>query len=289
MILIILAAGLGLQFIVVVLLFRRLRRNLSRQLRDMRAERNSEKILRALQEAPVQHPAMQAANWFGPNPEPVGDPQPVRRKKHLGLYLGGGLAAMSVTVSQVMRETWKSHPVQLVGAVAGAAAAAATVAALLTYTPWRDDSRPPSSAPTAAPSINPPPEDLQPPSIRPSETPSRSPSVSPSASPPGTVPDSPALNPSGPASTAGPSGSTIGGQESAEPGPRPPSSTPPEGATAGPGPSGDDTPPPPGTTPPLPPPVPPAVPVPTQSPDGPCVGVTAVAVAGVVACLLGGG
>lgn len=281
----ILAAGLGLQFIVVVLLFRRLRQNLNRQLRDMRAERNSEQILRALQGAPeAQHQAVWAANGIHPEPALSGVAHPVRRKKHLGLYLGGGLAAMTVTVSQAMRETWKSHPLHLAGTVVGMAAVTTVTMVLLTYQPWQDgDQRPPSSAPTAAPSFIPPPTGTRTPSPSPSQETGASPSPSPSS----TVPASSAL-PMSESTEADPSAETdpSGKHTPTTPGPQPPDHPPASGTAPGPSPSGDDAPPPPNTT---PSPSPPAEPEPTQDSSGPCVGLTVMPVVSAVTCLLGGG
>lgn len=154
MIWIILAAGLGLQLIIVTLLFRRLRGDLNRQLRDLRAERNSEWILRALKEAPEsRQQAVQAANGSGLDLEPPrGVPQPVHRKKHLGLFIGGAVVALVVTLGQTMRDLWQLRRGQVIGAVAGVATASTTAVALLAYGPWEDDSHsPPSSAPTAEP------------------------------------------------------------------------------------------------------------------------------------------
>jgi hypothetical protein len=155
MVWIILAAGLGANFIVVTLLFRRLRGDLNRQLRDIRAERNSEWILHALKDVPEEYEqAAQAANGGGFELPPVAL-RPVRRKKHLGLYLGGGLAALGVMLGQGVREAWRAYRGHLVGTVAGATAAATTTVTLMTVTPWQDDAsrHPPPSIPTAAPTV----------------------------------------------------------------------------------------------------------------------------------------
>jgi len=156
MIWIILAAGLGANLMAVALLFRRLRRDLNRQLRDMRAERNSEWILHALkEEAPERgQRAVRAVNGSGL--EPV-YPPPVRRKKHLGLYIGGAVAALVVTLDEGLHEVWRSYRTQLAVAVIGAAAT--TTVTLLPVTPGRGDAvpRPPASTMTA------PPADIAPP------------------------------------------------------------------------------------------------------------------------------
>lgn len=149
MIWIILAAGLGVNLMAVALLFRRLRRDLNRQLRDMRAERNSEWILHALKEeaSEPRQRAVRAVNGSGL--EPV-YPPPVRRKKHLGLYIGGAVAALVVTLGEGMHAVWQSHRTQLAVAVIGAAAT--TTVTLLPVTPRHGDAVPrPPSFTTAAP------------------------------------------------------------------------------------------------------------------------------------------
>lgn len=144
MIWIILAAGLGVaNFIAFALLFRRLRGDLNRQLSDMRAERNSEWILRALKEAPLEQSAAMAANGRGTEVPPEG-PQPVRRKRHLGLYVGGGLAALLAALGQRV----KKRPGQAVAAATGVTAAAATVMLAVVWS--SDTGHPPSSAPPTA-------------------------------------------------------------------------------------------------------------------------------------------
>lgn len=278
---IILAAWLGANILVVTLLFRRLRGDLNRQLRDIRAEHNSETILRALKDAPEERQqAAQAAN--GEVYEPPTGPSPVRRKKHLGLYIGGGLAALGVTVSHVAREAWQSHRAQLVASVIGATAAASTTVTLLTLTPWQDstDNHPPSSAPTAVPTVTLPPGYTQPPpsgttpSATPSPTasgpePSTSPTPSASASPTATPSLVPVLDEPKPTVTPSPS------EETPPPGSEPPPTTPePE---------------------PTPPAEPPPAEPPAEEPANPpatsalCAGLAVTPLFSIEACLLGGG
>lgn len=128
MVYIILAAGLSTNFIVFALLFRRARR-LSRQLRDIRAERNSEWILHALQDVQPERedPTAQAA---GGTYQPPAGLQPVRRKRHLGLYIGG-LSGIAATVAETTRHAWQTHRGQLVAGAAAAILAAATAAVLI--------------------------------------------------------------------------------------------------------------------------------------------------------------
>lgn len=281
---IVLAAGLGANCIVLALLFRRLRADLNRQLRDVRAERNSEWILHALQASPepTEQQAMQAANGSGLEPEPRSGPQPVRRKKHLGLYIGGGLAALGVTLVQVAREAWQSHRGQLVAAAAATAAAATATVLLLAYAPWRDDDgrRPPSSAPTAgpAPSYTQPPPSAPTPSASPSPPGSASqPSESARPTPDGPTPGSPTATappvptPDGPEPTATPSQP----EETQPPGSNPPPARP------------EPEPTPPAEPPPGSPPA--EEPTSTPVPSAPCAGL-AVRVLIIEACLpLGGG
>lgn len=192
MIWIILAAGLGANILVATLLFRRLREDLNRQLRDMRAEHNSEWILRALKDAPEERErAAQAANGRPSELPPMG-PQPVRRKRHLGLFIGGAAAAL-ITISTAAREIWRNHSGQLV-AGATAAAVTATALTLIIFNPWTDDAdhEPPSSAPTAGPTDTLPPGYTQPPGSSPAPGPSSTATGSqPSGSPAGLTPTSP--------------------------------------------------------------------------------------------------
>lgn len=276
---IVLAAGLGTaNFIAIALLFRRMRNNLNRQLSNMRAERNSEWILRALQAAPEQR-AAQAANGRGFEPPPTG-PEPVRRKKHLGLFLGGGLAAAFAALSQTARQAARTHPVALGLAAAGVAAAATVVA----VAPWQNDaSRSPSSAPTATITTSPP-EPASPTATPTNLAPTGSPSaptgppratVSPPAPPAPAVPGSspgvlvPIVRTTRPASSPG-------GTPTGRPAPQPPD-------RGGAGPTATITPP--------PSPSPSATPTATYAPAvrGVCLGVHLDPLLRVRLCPLGGG
>lgn len=160
MIYVILAAGLGVaQFIAYALLFRRARQ-LARQLSDMRAERNSEWILHALRDVPEEQ-ALQAVpgTWL---PAATGQ-QPVRRKRHLGLYLGGGLAALWGAFGQTTRAAWQRNRGQILSGVVGATVAS-TAAAALVFSPWPNGSnhRAPSSAPPVTATVTSPPGNTPP-------------------------------------------------------------------------------------------------------------------------------
>ncbi|MET9158227.1 hypothetical protein ABZX56_10905 [Streptomyces parvulus] len=111
-------------------------------------------------------------------------PEPDRRKRHLGLYIGGAAAAV-VTVKAAVREMVTHHRMQFAGALAGAAATAATVT-MVTVQPWTHDSG--YEAPRAEPRSSAPPTH-GPPGPGPSRPPgTRHPSsiAPPTEGPPGT-------------------------------------------------------------------------------------------------------
>jgi hypothetical protein len=290
---IVLAAGLGVaNFIAVALLFRRLRGDLNRQLRDMRAERNSELILHALRAVPEeQEQAAQVANGSGEIEPSPGGPQPVRRKRHLGLFIGGGIAALVVTLSQVLREAWQTRRGQMVGTAVGVAAAAATTVALLAYQPWEDGDghSPPSSAPTAVPPAPLPPGYTQPPPNSPQPS-GATPSVSPTPSRSGPAPDDSATP--GESASTRPPATTSQQVPSVESSGRPAAPPPPPRQ-----PPPDDEPPPvgePPSTAPEPPPATPTTPPSGKQPPPPhapthCPGLVIAPVLSVGLCLLGGG
>ncbi|MEU7403863.1 DUF948 domain-containing protein [Streptomyces sp. NPDC044948] len=102
-------------------------------------------------------PQAVAVNGNDPATHP-GGAHPIRRKRHLGLYLGGVAAAL-VTISGAAREVAAAHRAQVVGAVTGAAVTAATVT-VVTVQPWTDGTHydPPVAGPSVAapPSLSPP-------------------------------------------------------------------------------------------------------------------------------------
>ena len=118
----ILAGALGATALIVYLLFRRLRQ-LSWQLTQLRVERDSERILREI--GIVR--AGSRTGLTGPVEEPV------RRKHHLALNLGGGLTAALLKVR---------HPRHAPAIAAGAAAATIALGAatllLITQAPHSD-------------------------------------------------------------------------------------------------------------------------------------------------------
>ena len=164
---IVLAAGLGVaNFIIVALLFRR-DRQLSRQLSDMRAERNSEWILRALKEAGAPEERAQIApaatgDYYEPS---VAGLKPVRRKKHLILFLGGGSllgggsAAALAALRHAVHRAWQRHPEMVMAGVV-ATAVLATTALILAGARGQDGAAthaPPATTatPTPAPPTRP--------------------------------------------------------------------------------------------------------------------------------------
>ncbi|MET9081375.1 hypothetical protein ABZX77_05640 [Streptomyces sp. NPDC004237] len=118
----ILAGALGAIALIVYLLFRRLRQ-LSWQLTQLRVERDSERILREIG-------IVRSGSRPGVT-EPL--EEPVRRKHHLALYLGGGLTAALMKVR---------HPRHAPAIAAGTAAATIALGAatllLITQVPHSD-------------------------------------------------------------------------------------------------------------------------------------------------------
>lgn len=166
----------------------------------------------------------QAAVVNGHEPDlPPNGPEPVRRKRHLGLYIGGAAAALAA-FSGVVGEIARAHRGQLVGAVTGAAVTATTVS-MVVIQPWSHEAQdsgfefphlsipkvsiPPTYVPPDTLPPEPPPERRQPvPSATASSgspTPSAgTPSASASPAPAGSL--VPATDTSPPAATPTPSG-----------------------------------------------------------------------------------
>lgn len=109
----ILAGALGAIALIVYLLFRRLRQ-LSWQLTQLRVERDSERILREI-----------GIRTGSRHIEAIPTDAPARRKGHLSLYIGGGLASAVMR----LRDTCHAHRPALV--TSGAAATVAIGAAAL--------------------------------------------------------------------------------------------------------------------------------------------------------------
>lgn len=187
-----------------------LRRQITGIDRQLRAQRAHVNILRQLlaedgdTDTGGSSPPPQAAVVNGNDPAAGHGPEvrpPARRKRHLGLYLGGVAAALAA-ISGVVREIATAHRAQIVGAVTGAAMTAATVT-VVTVQPWTDGipQPPPAAAPSVSapstlaqhgtappqhPTDTPPPRDASPTTATPDATGSTSPSPTWGAPPPGT-------------------------------------------------------------------------------------------------------
>jgi hypothetical protein len=114
----ILAGALGAIALIVYLLFRRLR-ELSWQLTQLRVERDSERILREIGIRSEFRPVMTTST-----------DAPARRKGHLSLYLGSGLAAAVLK----LRDTYRQHRSALVASGAATTVAIGAAALLLATT-----------------------------------------------------------------------------------------------------------------------------------------------------------
>jgi len=189
MVFVIVAGALGVSIITGGLFLRRLlgeiaelRRQITGIDRQMRAQRAHVTFLRQLLteddagDGPPSEAAVVNGNADPPNfAYSLPGPEPVRRKRHLGLYLGGAVAAIA-TVSSVARDALHGHRVQIISALVGAAATATTVT-VVSVQPWTDNR---SDWPTSAPAVS---------------APSPRPPTSPPPPPPSGGPPSPAVGP----------------------------------------------------------------------------------------------
>lgn len=172
-----------------------LRRQITRVDRQMRAQRARESFLRQLllegdeehdgdDGPPMRQAAVANGEDFMAEPRPPTADRPVRRKRHLGLYIGGAAAALA-TFSAAAREAVMAHRNRFTAAVTSAGLTAASVT-LVTVPPWSSDADhgPPSSAPTVRPTVYLPQYYTRPPAVSapPSRAPTRSGSASPSTS-----------------------------------------------------------------------------------------------------------
>jgi hypothetical protein len=127
---------------------------IDRQMRAQRAHVNFIRQLLAEDDDSEPPPQAAVAGASDPSPSSVAGPhgpeafQPVRRKRHLGLYLGGAVAALG-TVSNAARLCARVHRGALVSALSAATISVATMTAV-TVQPWTGSvgHRPPSSQPT---------------------------------------------------------------------------------------------------------------------------------------------
>ncbi|MFJ6562010.1 hypothetical protein ACIQMV_19540 [Streptomyces sp. NPDC091412] len=147
-----LAGLLGATITALVLLYRSHTRH-EALITQLRAELAAEKIAR-----------ITAAQARPPSPVSGDEPEPVRRKRHLTLYIGGGVVAIIHSLRGRSRQVWKHHRAATVTAAAGVVAAAGTTVALLmpsssnaTPTPGGPDGATPAVSPEAAPVSGTPP------------------------------------------------------------------------------------------------------------------------------------
>ncbi|SHI65086.1 hypothetical protein SAMN05444521_8137 [Streptomyces sp. 3214.6] len=148
----ILAGALGAIALIVYLLFRQLR-ELSWQLTQLRVERDSERILREIGIRSDSRPVMTTPT-----------DAPARRKGHLSLYLGAGLAPALMGLRDIYRE----HRPAL---VAGGAAASVAIGAAALLLATNLDHPPPGVEGPAAP----PTQAVSPEPSAPGKQPSRGP------------------------------------------------------------------------------------------------------------------
>jgi hypothetical protein len=183
-----------------------LRRQITRVDRQMRAQRARESFLRQLliegdeeedgdDGPPPRQKAVANGDGYMAGPQHPAGAQPVRRKRHLGLYIGGAAAAIA-SLSVAAREAVRAHSGRFTAAVTGATVTAATIT-LVTVQPWTQgvDQGPPSSAPTVLPTLYLPPTYAPPPATTPRPPRSRAPSASPGEPSPSSSP-TPPLSPS---------------------------------------------------------------------------------------------
>lgn len=160
MAMVIFASALGVIIITEGLFLRRLlgdiaelRRQITGIDRQMRAQRAHVTALRHLLTEPDDElPREAVAVSGGSSHLPPPRPEPVRRKKHLGLHLGGALA-LAAAAGAAVREALTMHRGHLAGAMTGVAVTGTAVTAL-TITPWVSTAEhigPQPSAPAAPP------------------------------------------------------------------------------------------------------------------------------------------
>lgn len=131
--LVLLAGVLGAVVLAVVLLYRGQQRNRA-IITQLNAEIAAQKIA--------------ALTQRGPNPLPAQDPEPARRKRHLSLHIGGGVAAFLASLGTRTRDTWTNH--RAATSVTVTAAASVAVAGAFVLTSSSDTEKPALTAPSSA-------------------------------------------------------------------------------------------------------------------------------------------
>ncbi|MER6630115.1 hypothetical protein ABT301_18095 [Streptomyces sp. NPDC000987] len=88
--------------------------------------------------------ALSQAQPTAPGPGPEDDPEPARRKRHLALYIGGGVAAVLASLGERLRSLWRTHRTATAIATASAVVVTGTAAAMVLTA---DDTAPASARP----------------------------------------------------------------------------------------------------------------------------------------------
>ncbi|MGY3199828.1 hypothetical protein [Streptomyces sp. TE5632] len=112
-----LAGLLGAAVLAIVLIYRAQQKQ-GAMITQMRAEATAQKIAALTQRQQ-------------PLPEESEAPEPVRRKRHLGLYIGGGVVAVIASFGRRLRSAVTRSPRNVVAATATVAALAGTATALI--------------------------------------------------------------------------------------------------------------------------------------------------------------
>ncbi|MBC9729887.1 hypothetical protein [Streptomyces sp. TRM68367] len=113
---VLIAGALGAALLALAVMYRMVRRNTG-VIAQLRAEVNALKI------------AALTAHTFPADP-PEEQPEPARRKRHLALYIGGGVAAIFTTLGTRLRTIARRRRAATVTAAAGSVLVASTAAAL---------------------------------------------------------------------------------------------------------------------------------------------------------------
>ncbi|MGW3445599.1 hypothetical protein [Streptomyces sp. NPDC001076] len=142
MALVLLAGVLGAAVLAIVLLYKNQQRQTAR-LTKIEAEFAAEKIARLTQQ--LVPPAIPT--------EEEEPPEPSRRKRHLALYIGGGVAALLSSLGRRLRSIWKRSPALATTGTVTVVAVASTAAALCLTPNGATSDTPHSPQPATAPNL----------------------------------------------------------------------------------------------------------------------------------------
>ncbi|MET7809847.1 hypothetical protein ABZT26_03170 [Streptomyces sp. NPDC005395] len=234
----VLAGVLGAAILAIVLLYRGFQRN-RELINQLRAEVAAAKIA-----AMAARPPVPTAVAVGEQPAPPGPedpPPPVRKRRHLSLYKGGGIAALFISLLGCARAIYNKHQTSS-ALIAAASVAAVSSTAVMSVTPYAETPRPEPTPPAISAPERPDiaASDAQQPATSPSRlrvaeptTPTPAPTPSPSASvePLETPPSSPPADDEPPPQATPPTGSKEAPQddETTTPPDDPPDDSPPTG------------------------------------------------------------